>query len=342
MSASNWTEFLTRGRARIADDGTVGFDEGATAPDPGSGAVAVPLTHVGLIRASGEEAAVFLQNLLTNDARNLKPGQAQYSGFCSAKGRMLASFLIWRDGSDYLLQLSRDLHAGILKKLGMYVLRSKVKLSDASEDYALFGIAGTGAADLAAGTAEVPQAAMGVASSDHGTVIRLGEQRFEVAVRAAGAEALWGRLRTAARPAGTAVWRWLEINAGIPQITGRTQEEFVPQMANFELIGGVSFNKGCYPGQEIVARTQYLGKLKRRMYLAHVGGNQPPEPGTPVYGAELPDQSCGMVVASAPAPGGGSDLLAVIQMSSAEAGEVHVGTADGPSLALKPLPYALS
>jgi folate-binding protein YgfZ len=342
MSASNWTEFLTRGGARLADDHSIGFDEAGMDAVRESTAVVVPLTHVGLIRASGEEAGVFLQNLLTNDTRKVGPDQAQYSSFCSPKGRMLASFLIWREDSDYLLQLSRDLHAGILKKLGMYVLRTKVKLSDASEDYALFGIAGSGSTELVAEFAAVPEATMGVAVSDRGTVIRLGEQRFQLAIEAAEGEAVWNRIRTTARPAGTAAWRWLEINAGIPQITSRTREEFVPQMANFELIGGVSFNKGCYPGQEIVARTQYLGKLKRRMYLAHVATGEPPAPGTPIYGPELPDQSCGTVMSSAPAPEGGSDLLAVIQISCAEAGNVHVGAADGPRLVLRSLPYALS
>ncbi len=342
MSAPNWTEFLTRSGARLADDDSIGFDEKGMDAVRESTAVVVPLTHVGLIRASGEEAGVFLQNLLTNDAREVGPDQAQYSGLCSAKGRMLASFLIWRGGSDYLLQVSRDLHAGILKKLGIYVLRTKVKLTDASEEYALFGIAGSGSRELAAEFADVPEATMGVVVSDRGLLIRLGEQRFELAIEAAVAEAAWNVLRTAARPAGTAAWRWLEISAGIPQITSRTQEEFVPQMANFELIGGVSFTKGCYPGQEIVARTQYLGKLKRRMYLAHVDIGDPPAAGTPIFGSELPDQSCGMVVSSAPAPDGGSDLLAVIQMSSAEAGNVYIGAAGGPPLVLRSLPYALS
>jgi len=181
-----------------------------------------------------------------------------------------------------------------------------------------------------------------VARFADGSVIRLSDQRYQVVARAEAAASVWQQLAAGARPVGTHVWHWLDIGAGVPRITRRTQEEFVPQMANFELIGGVSFQKGCYPGQEIVARTQYLGKLKRRMYLAHLSAPVAPQPGDHLYSPDLPEQSCGMVVNAAPAPGGGHDLLAVIQMTSADGGEVHLGAADGPRLQFKPLPYALS
>ena len=337
-----WKALLEQYHGQIADDGAVSFgDLSSELSAARSATVLVPLTHVGLIRATGVDAGDFLHNLMTNDVKHLVPHLAQHNSLCNAKGRMLASFLIWREGSDYLLQLSRDLQPAILKKLGMYILRSKVKLSDAGDDYALMGIAGTGV-DAALESLGVDlKPALRTAPFSDGTAIRLDGQRCQIAVRTEAAGQVWQRLAAMARPAGTEVWRWLDISAGIPQITTRTQEEFVPQMANFELIGGVSFHKGCYPGQEIVARTQYLGKLKRRMYLAHLAQDTAAEAGAHLYSADMEDQSCGMVVNSALAPGGGHDLLAVIQMSSADGQDVHVGSLNGPQLEFRALPYAL-
>jgi hypothetical protein len=334
-----WQDRLVQDGARIAADGSVAF-EGETARLGET--VVVPLADFGLIRAGGEDAAAFLHSLTTNDTRRLAPEAAQYSALCTPKGRMLASFLVWRDGPDFLLQLSRELTAGVLKKLSLYVLRSKVKLGDASDELALIGLSGAGAPAALARLGAEPGAPMTTTRFAQGVLIRLGETRFQLAVRAEAAAQVWQRLREDAAPAGSAGWRWLEIAAGVPRITAAIQEEFVPQMANFELIGGVSFEKGCYPGQEIVARTQYLGKLKRRMYRAHLAGSQAPAPGAHLYSPDLPDQSCGTVVESAPAPGGGYELLAVMQMSSAEGGDVRLGSADGPRLAFRPLPYPLS
>jgi folate-binding protein YgfZ len=338
-----WQTAIEHSGGRTTEDGTAVFgDTAAELAQAQSDTVVVPLVHVGLIRATGEDAAEFLQNLLTNDTRRQHPDRAQYNAFCTAKGRMLASFLAWRDGTDYLLQLSRDLHPAILRKLGMFVLRSKVKLSDASDELAVIGLAGSGAAAVVHTLGANPDAPMSVAQIAQGIVIQLDGQRYQIVVRAEALAAVWQQLAALAHPAGTPVWEWLDIRAGVPQITTPTQEAFVPQMANFELIGGVSFQKGCYPGQEIVARTQYLGKLKRRMYLAHLAGQTGVEAGNPLYSPDLPDQSCGVVVNAAAAPGGGHDLLAVVQMSSAESGDVRLGAMDGPPLTFETLPYALS
>jgi folate-binding protein YgfZ len=340
---SSWRTAIEQSDGQVCEDGSVAFGEiadGLAAAQAGT--VVAPLTDIGLIRVSGEDATAFLQNLLTNDTQRQRADQAQYNALCSAKGRMLANFIEWREGPDYLLQLSRDLHAPILKKLSMFVLRSKVNLSDAGDDYCVMGVAGGDADTVVETLGASLQSPMSVAPFADGTVIRLDERRYQVVARPRAAAAVWQRLATRARAVGTEVWHWLDIVAGIPRITGRTQEEFVPQMANFELIGGVSFKKGCYPGQEIVARTQYLGKLKRRMYLANMNAPDIPQAGDQLYSPDLPEQSCGMVVNAAPAPGGGSDLLAVIQMTSADGGDVHLGSADGPRLHFKSLPYALN
>jgi folate-binding protein YgfZ len=286
----------------------------------------VPLTDQGLIRASGEDAAGFLHNLLTNDINHLALGEARYAGLCTPKGRMIASFLVWREGDDYLLQLSTDILPGILKKLSMYVLRSKVKLTDVSGERTLYGVLG--------GTLG-PAEPMTTAPFGGGTAVRLDAGRCLLALPQ-------GRTPADLSPAGRIEdWHLAEIRAGIPRIVATTQEAFVPQMINYEIpaVGGVSFQKGCYPGQEIVARTQYLGKVKRRMYRAKL--TETAAPGTNVFSPEAEDQHCGAVVLTAPAPEGGFECLLVVQSSGAEAGEVHVGAPTGPRAELLPLPYAV-
>ena len=288
----------------------------------------VPLVDQGLIRASGEDAAGFLHNLLTNDINHLPEHGARHAALCTAKGRMIASFLIWREEADYLLQLSADILPGILKKLSMYVLRSKVKLADISAERTLIGVIGQVDANT------VPAEPMATAAYEGGTAIRLDAGRAIFALPAAAAPVL--------QPQGSlADWHLAEIRAGIPRIVAATQEAFVPQMVNYETaaVGGVSFQKGCYPGQEIVARTHYLGKVKRRMYRARMESHFPP--GTDVFTPEAGDQHCGAIILTAPVPTGGYEALLVVQSSGAEADDVHVGQPDGLRLTLLPLPYAV-
>ncbi len=297
----------------------------------------VVLNDQGLIRATGEDAASFLHNLLTNDIEHLAAERARNAGLCTAKGRMIASFLIWREGADYLLQLSADILPGILKKLSMYVLRSKVKLTDLSAERVLIGVSGAEAASVV-GSEIAP---MTTTAIEGGTLVRLDEQRFILAIQTDASAALLARLSARAAPADLAAWHRGEIEQGIPRIVAATQEAFVPQMVNYEIaaVGGVSFQKGCYPGQEVVARTHYLGKVKRRMYRAKLDTAFPP--GTDVFTPETGDQHCGALVLTAPVPAGGFECLVVVQSAGAAAGEVHVGKPDGPRLQLLPLPYAV-
>ncbi len=286
----------------------------------------VPLADHGLIRASGADAAPFLHNLLTNDVTHLPADGARHAGLCTPKGRMLASFLIWREGPDYLLLLSADILPGILKKLSMYVLRSKVKLADVTAERALLGTVGWPGG---------PHEAMTTAPCAGGTAIRLDAGRCVLALPA-------GAVPPGIPPGGRLEdWHLAEIRAGMPRIVAATQEAFTPQMVNYELaaVGGVSFHKGCYPGQEIVARTQYLGKVKRRMYRVKVESAFPP--GADVFTPEAGDQHCGAVVLCAPRPEGGHEALLVVQSSGMEANAVHVGKPDGPLASLLPLPYPI-
>lgn len=336
----NWNTFLAE-RGAAFDNDTVSF---GARPELASteSTLMVPLTHLGLLRSRGEDSAPFLHNLFSNDVKKLAPDAAQWNSFNTPKGRMLASFLLWGTPTDHWLAVSADIQAAMLKKLSMYVLRSKVKLADVADEFVLIGLTGPLAADLAArGGLPVP-ADMRQAAVGGGFIVRLNASAFVLALPVADAPALFDALQAlGVQAAGTAAWQLAMIRIGVPLITLATQEEFVAQMLNYELIGGVSFNKGCYPGQEIVARTQYLGKLKKRMYRVSIDTDTMPPVGTDLYTPEFGDQSAGKVVNVAPSANGGFEALAVMQMSCAEAGEAHLGNPNGPRLAFLELPYAL-
>lgn len=341
---ATWQDFLTRQGARIAEGRVLDFGSPeAELSAAQNGTVLADLSQLGLLAFSGEDTAEFLQGQLTNDVRGMGPDAAAWNGYCSAKGRLLANFLVWRQGADTCLQMAGDIREAVLKRLRMFILRARVTGRDASDENVRLVLAGPeAAAALMAAGLPLPEEAMKTRANENGFVIRLAADKFVLVLAPDEAPALWTALAGRATPVGSAVWDWLRLSNGIPMITAATQEEFVPQMVNWEVLGGVSFRKGCYPGQEIVARTQYLGKLKRRMYLAHLNGDDAPRPGDPLYTPDMDGQASGMVVNAAPAPGGGHDLLAVAQIESVAAGQpIHWKTPDGPVLTLKPLPYAL-
>ncbi|MDQ5958926.1 MAG: tRNA-modifying protein YgfZ [Pseudomonadota bacterium] len=298
------------------------------------GTVVAPLTHLGVIRVAGEEAKSFLHNQLTSDVNHLGSELVQHSAWCSAKGRMVASFVVWREADDYVLELSADLVPAIAKRLQMYVLRAKVTVTPGGDDMALLGLSGPQAtAALATAGLPIPEL-MKSLSFDGGTVVRIEENRFHVAASSTAAPAVWQKLVATARPVGVAAWRWLDIQAALPIVTEATREQFVPQMANFERIGGVSFHKGCYPGQEIVARTQYLGKVKRHLYRLKAG--EAMVAGDELFSAAAPDQSCGMVVTAAAAPDGAFEALAVVMEIAAETG-VCLRSREGVAVSASPV-----
>lgn len=300
------------------------------------------LEHTALLHFSGSDAGAFLHAQLTSDVGGLAFANSQYSGYCTPKGRLLASFLLWRNESGYVLQLPAVLRAAIHKRLSMYILRSRVKATDASAEYAVMGISGSGAADALRRIAgEVPKAPHDVVHGDHATLLKLPTDRYQIVVPRARADEMRLALAAQAEAGNATRWDWLDIRAGIATILPATQEEFVPQMVNFDAIGAVSFSKGCYPGQEIVARMHYLGKLKQRMVLAHVCADAIPRPGDKLYSASFGAQANGMIANAAPAPGGGHDVLAVIQTASMDAEPVHLHALDGPRLELLPLPYRI-
>ena len=298
-----------------------------------------PLTHFGVISATGDDAENFLHNQLTNDVLGLDEAHAHLAGYCSPKGRLLATMMVWKSGGDILLALPRELLPATLKRLQMFVLRAKVKLQDASAGLALLGMAApTGR------FASLPGAAWQRKASDDGTLIRVPDagtlQRAIWVGPVEQAIPLWQRQAESLAPAPASLWRWSEIIAGLPQVTEATREQFVPQMINFELVGGINFRKGCYPGQEIVARSQYLGKLKRRSLLAFCTDERAAA-GAEVFSSADPGQPCGMIVNAERGPDERIACLVELKMELADT-SIRLLSADGPSLSFGELPYALS
>lgn len=300
------------------------------------------LSELGLIAFSGPDAQAFLHGQLTCDVAGIPPQGSTYGGYCTPKGRLLATFLLWRTADGFLMQLPTTLREPVQKRLSMFILRAKVKVLDATATFARFGVCGTAAAEaVRAAAGSCPVKVHAVEASGAATVICLPGERFEIVVPAAEADTLRQALATHATAAGFEEWIRSDVLAGIPVISPATQEAFVPQMVNLDLIGAVSYTKGCYPGQEIVARTHYLGRLKQRAYRAHVPQTDTaPKPGDSLFSTEFGDQASGTVVNAAPAPEGGHDILAVIQSSCVTAA-VRWNAADGPVLEMRALPYAL-
>jgi folate-binding protein YgfZ len=346
---NNWIEHLATLGARFHQDEAAQIEDfGSTlsAAALADGLVA-PVTDLGLIAVAGEDAASFLHNQLTNDVEQLGLEEARLAGYCTPKGRLQATFLMWRGAQDIFLQLPRAIQPPLQKRLSMFVLRSKAKLRDATEEAAtaaVLGLAGAKAeAALRRHVDALPAAPYGKVEGAFGTVIRLADAlnapRYLWITSGETAIAALPQLRETLALGGNVAWRLAEIHAGVPQVTQPTQEQFVPQMVNFELIGGVNFKKGCYPGQEIVARSQYLGKLKRRMALATLP-NAAARAGDEVYSMDDPEQPSGMIVNAAPNGLGGADALVEIKLAALEH-EVRHGSAGGTPLSFLPLPYSV-
>ncbi len=352
---NNWKQFLTDQGARslpeaqgqVLDFGTM-LDT-----DQLAAGFASVVGDQGLIAVSGEDAASFLHKQLTNDIEHLPPGEVRLAAYCTPKGRIQASFLIWRQGDAVLLQLPRAIQPALQKRLQMFVMRDKAKLADVTDNAeygVVLGLGGKAAqASLVQHFSTMPATPNSVLHHELGTLMRLadafGSPRYQWLTSAETAQSVWPKLAASLAKAGSDAWTLAGIHAGIPQITAKTQEQFVPQMINFELLGGVNFKKGCYPGQEIVARSQYLGKLKRRTALARIA-QASVGAGDEVFDVTDPDQPCGMVVNAAPNGLGGVDALVEIKLAALEeaqqaTGSVHLGSSTGAPLAWLPMPYVL-
>lgn len=307
--------------------------------------ILVDLSHLGLIQASGADAEEFLQGQLTNDVRLVNHQVSQLNAYCNPKGRILACFRLFMVDTNYYLHMPRSLVESTLKRLQMFILRSKVILKDDSDTYVRFGLVGDNSPTVLQDTLDaIPHHPNEVLHTEGITLMRLPgpATRFEIHGETKKLIPLWDRLKETAQPVGAGLWSLLDIQAGIPTITPETADIFVPQMVNLQALDGVSFIKGCYSGQEIVARMQYLGALKRRMYRAHIDTHKTPRAGDDLYSSATQDQqSKGKIVTAQANPESGFELLAVIQIATAEADDVHLSHATEAKLNLLELPYPL-
>lgn len=342
---SEWKEFLQNAGAEFEDNCVATFGN----PDrerriAHTGDLFCDLSHFGIIAAYGEDAAEFLQGQFTNDINQVDEGHSQLSALCSPKGRMLCNFRIFRREQTYYLVLPYELLEAALSRLRMFVLRSKVTLEDASD--ALMGIGASGnkiIEHLGAITGDLPENVDDSIEHKGYTIVRVAGAipRFEIYGLLDAMKKLWQALDVHATPVGANVWELLNIQAGIPVITVSSIDTYVPQMANMHLINGVSFTKGCYPGQEIVARMHYLGKLKRRMYRIAFDSDEQVATGTAlVTDTSTESQDIGTILSAQENPDGNYEALAIIQVNDAENSKLKLGDAKGPQVTVLDLPYS--
>jgi hypothetical protein len=305
--------------------------------------VLTSLNHLGILEVSGEDALPFLQGQLTNDIKQLNGSNSQFTGYCNPKGRLLALFLAFAHHDHLHLQMPKNILEPIIKRLKMYVLRSKVVITDKSDDILCFGVAGQDAENMLGHLyKEVPKVAKQLVTFDDATILKLNGDtpRFHVYTNIQHAERIWQSLSLNCTKVGKSVWDFLEIQAGIPEVVSNTQEAFVPQMLNLDALDGINFKKGCYTGQEIVARTHYLGKIKRRTQLAHIDTAIIPNAGDPIHLRNHEDQ-IGQIVRAAPAISGGVEVLIEIRLENLESSSETPMWNNIP-LEFKSLPYALN
>ncbi len=327
ITAMNWNDFLQQYKL---DDAAAAADCALTA-----------LTSLGLIKVQGEDARDFLQGQLTNDIEAVTPEQAQLSAWCNPKGRMLALMLVFQHGDDLYLQLPRERIEAVLKRLRMFVMRSKVILEDVSEERPIIALGGSCISGL---VEQLPDTDFGTSQTGELAVIRFpgAQPRVQLIGTAEKIAEFWKQASTAATLVNSRWWDLQNIQAGIPGINDATAEAFIPQMVNLDLLRGISFSKGCYTGQEVVARMKYLGQLKRRMFLAHFSSEEPPKAGDRLFSIQSKSaQGAGRIVDVQPTPKGDWEALVVAEISAAESGDLHLEDADGPRLGIQPPPYGL-
>ncbi|MDH5436423.1 MAG: folate-binding protein [Gammaproteobacteria bacterium] len=343
---TEWKEFLENAGAIFEDGAIAHFGNRERERQVAmSGEIITDLSHYGLIAAYGEEAETFLQGQFCNDVRNVDENTSQVNGYCSPKGRLLSIFRLFKIKDTYYQLIPQELVEETLKRLRMFILISKVTLGDADNALVRIGFSGPDAdTKLKDILGKVPEQNNAVIHTDDVTVIRIPGPcpRFIILGDVEAIKNIWSKLNVHAAPVGMQPWGQLDVLAGIPQIYPQTVDAFVPQMVNMQAIDGVSFKKGCYTGQEVVARMQYLGKLKRRMFKANIKTDEAVMPGDPLFaGGDTSGQGTGKIVSAFPSDSGGYDVLAVVQIASVEKTKVHLKDKNGPVLEWGELPYTL-
>lgn len=302
------------------------------------------LSHMGLIRANGEDALNFLHGQFTNDLKQVTETHSQLSSYCNPKGRLLSIFRIFKQGDNFFLLMRRDVIEATLKRLTMFKLMAKVELCDVSDEFVIFGIAGPNSDSILKENNFTAPVDINESKHIDGTsIIRSASEssRLLFISKPEDGIVIWKSLSKLASQSTSSIWDLHDIQSGIAQVTAETAEAFIPQMVNLELIDGVNFQKGCYPGQEIVARTHYLGKPNRRMYRILIDGGKLPVPGTNIFSPKDGDQPVGKIVTAQSFANNNYSALAVLRTAKENDDDLHVDSVTGPRLTTQPLPYSL-
>jgi folate-binding protein YgfZ len=342
---TDWQQFLVQSGAMISSGCVTSFgkvDEERSAALNAD--MVCDLSHYALIAVQGDDAVKFLQGQLTNDVALVDDSHSQLNAYCNNKGRMISNFRIFRSEGTLFISLPQELAETTLNKLQQYILRAQVAMGDVSDALLHIGVNGSkAAARLNVMFGRLPENTNEVAQFENAIVIRCaGDDRFELYATPEHMPAHWLALSGDCTPVGAGMWELQNIRNGIPVITSATSEAFVPQMTNLELLGGVSFTKGCYTGQEIVARMHYLGKLKQRMYRISIDTAEVPAAGEALSAQDATaTQEVGTIISAQLVAEGKVEALAVIQNAYAQAGKLKLGSPDGPEISVLELPYSL-
>jgi folate-binding protein YgfZ len=298
------------------------------------------LSHEGVLAVRGPDASKFLQGQVTCNLNYLSDSNASLGARCTPKGRMLSSFRVVSEGDGYLLALASELLEPQLSDLKKYAVFSKSTLSDESAEWLRLGL---NDADEVLGELGLmlPTDADGVARGEGLVAIRLPDGRVELWIGSVQRAEILQQIQAKLPEQPLNTWLLAQVRAGIGQVLGATRELFIPQMINLQAVGGVSFKKGCYTGQEIVARMQYLGKLKRRLQRLSLEGSELPAVASELF-SPVHRSSVGEVVLAAQSENGDVELLAVLQEDAVSDGRIHLGSETGPALTLLDLPYTLN
>ncbi len=343
---SIWTNFISEQGAIQEESCTLHFgDPRAEIQASTKNAILADLQHISLVNVSGEDAETFLHNQFTNDLKALALHHNQLSAYCNPKGRVLALFQITRLAADsFLLALPQEIAEATLKRLKMFVMRSDVNFEDMSKAWSHIGVAGPKSIDiLKANNIIAPENNHELSKHNQLMIINIPgpSARFRIVGPTNEIQELWQAVSQQASIAGQQAWEYQDIVIGQPTLHKATVESFVPQMMNLEAAQGLSFTKGCYPGQEVVARMQYLGKLKRKMFHARASSDTCPAPGDLVYVKDdSGERKAGEIIACQPSPEAGLELLAVLEIAATENSDLHLESSLGPTIELLALTYA--
>ena len=341
---NDWKDYLLQNGAKQDDNALFVFnDVFSDRQDTDNGDIICDLSHFSTVVIAGEDAAEFIQGQFTNDVYKVNENNSQISAICNNKGRMIANFRLFNYQQNYFTSIRNDLVDRSISHLQNYILRAQIAIQDISEQLIHIGISGNNADSLlSAFIVNLNTTVDSISHNDSYIAIRVSGEtpRYEIFCSLEHAKTLWQAVASKAKVVNSAYWDYLNIQNGLPFIDNNTSEEFVPQMVNMDLINGVSFEKGCYTGQEIVARMHYLGKLKKRCYKINIDTDKKPETGDKLFAENArAGQNTGAIVNVEKNPESGYDALAVIQIADTES-KLFLNDANGPVITVKELPYS--